>query len=206
MGSGSEARYGYWLASLREIVATNSKLALRYWVSSPWVLGAGRWRAAPASTHHQPTAPLHPSPACPALQAGLNAYSDMTDSEFAANVLMTAAGSPAAPAEPNRRLLAKGSAPATSTLPTSVNHAAAGKVGAVQTAASCIAPISNASPLRSPARHLRPPPQVLPGVAFQAQCASSWAFASAAAVESNLLLAGKASVKSLQPLSAQHIM
>lgn len=51
-----------------------------------------------------------------------------------------------------------------------------------------------------------PPQQVLPQVAFQAECASSYAFAVAAALESKLMIQSGANATATAALSAQYIM
>ena len=129
-------RCAVWLANLRTIVDTNQRLTLKYWVSGADVggrglgwprLGTGRAHTAatapPPSTHKCPP----PSLPRPCLQSGLNAYSDFTADEFAANVLMNRSPAPVPPST-TRRMLARGST-STPSVPASVNWVTAGKVG-----------------------------------------------------------------------------
>lgn len=152
----------------------------------------------------------------------------MTSAEFAAHVLM-APTAPVRAAPGARKLLARGAGTTTTT----INWLAAGKVGARQqweagVAADLLARVlacpppriraAAASPTSSP-HHLllirllsspTPPSflpqQVLPTPGFAAQCGSSWAFAAADALASNLLISSRSGPQSLKAVSAQHIM
>lgn len=223
VGSGFIKRAAIWLDNLRAICDINSNLALKYWVraGAAW-LGTDSGRAAglacPATLLASPLTCARARPLPP--QAGLNAYSDMTVEEFEENVLMTTQSAAAPATHTDRKLLAR---PTPTTvvptgLPTSIDWAAAGKVGAAWGGASWDG--------RRAARHaagegwrtprpragvpLRLPPprpaQVLPGVPFMAQCAASWAFSAAAAMESSLLMGGKSSASSVKAISTQQIM
>ncbi|PRW44397.1 ervatamin-B-like isoform X2 [Chlorella sorokiniana] len=117
--------------------------------------------------------------------AGLNSYSDLSAQEFAATVLQTSA-------QAGVQQAATSAATASSTGSTSA--------GARKLLARYVPP-----PVSYPLTiNWATAGRVLPQVSFQGQCASSWAFAAASALESRLMIG--ASSNTTAALSAQHIM
>ncbi len=192
--SKSEAN---WLASLRFIASVNTLMSNKWW-------------------------------------AGLTSYSDLSAQEFAATVLQTSAQAgvqqaAAATATGSttgshaRKLLLRYVPPKTD-YPVTINWFTAGRVregvgGWAPVALACMHPGRSSPATGTHLMSLCPCPplltsalplpsytneQVLPQVSFQGQCASSWAFAAAAALESKLLI-GAAANTTAAP-SAQHIM
>ena len=204
-----------WMSSLRTIVDINTNLSSKFWVGGGRETRWGRDTATrprqwlrtsampPLFKLHVPDPPASHCLPLPLLQASLNAYSDLSPSEFAQAILMTPT-TPKTPAQGKTAAVGNKTTTASTT-----NKTTAATTTTTTTKARARRLMANCwnctpAPAYPAAISWLAAGKVLPATGFQAECASSWAFATAAALESSLLIA--AATNTTAPLSAQHIM